>query len=517
MFDADTLVTRYVLDDSGYTKGATRVVSATQATSKAMDNAGKKAKAFQSDINKGFTQFYDKLKFGLDIASKFMGVMVGIGGAIIGASLIAARKAADFDALTKSLEAVEGSGKRAKQEMAALFDLAKGPGLAPLEAIQGFVGLRQAGISEDFAREIIAQAGNANAIAGGGRAELDQVLRAFKQIATKPFLQGDELLQLMEGGIPATKMVADIFGTADTEALKKAGVDSTMILEGLVLAMQKMPRAASSAKNELENFETSMEMAMTGFGTGVLASVIGTVSEATKVLEDFGQAGIFKNLGEIIGNDIMSVLGVLDTGNLRGNMIELGAGLVTVSAATRNFFMQLGDVVEFLINLLPPLARWGIEKLGDREGMLNPQAEGDRFRKESYARMRQFDQGKDARAKEAAQKSAEAAARLGESQADFDKRLAEAKAKLGDPNKKQVDHLKNIEANTRKLVEMQNMILGGGAVTSAAFNAVNLNRSTGGGSDIKQAAMEFADKIESAWAKKLEGLARHQHLNPRAV
>ncbi len=318
----EVLITKYEGDASSFVRETERTIGSSKKLARQLDLTDEKLKRRQSRISnvrqgRFFEGLRNKTKATLNrvegpgiqdfsnLGKAVIGSLVGVATAASVAGVNAMRQAADFDALVKSLETVEGQGDRTKTVLKELRELAKLPGIELNDTIQSFVNLRRSNLGGDFAKSLIRELGNANATGGGGQAEFSQAMRAITQIANKPFLQGDELIQLMEAGIPAYQLIKDIFGTTDTEELKRQGIDSRKVLEGLVQAMSKMPRVANSAKNDFENLAAAVSQASISAGAALNRAFLPKIREATAALDAMSESGAitraFEDIAEMLG------------------------------------------------------------------------------------------------------------------------------------------------------------------------------------------------------------------------
>lgn len=509
MFTADTLVTRYVLDDSAHHSGANRVVRDTQ-------RVGMAQRQWTSDANAGFTRFGRTLAMGVTAGAAFTASIVAVGAAIIGAGLAAAHKAAEFEALENSLAAVTGNAKLARKELGELRDIAKAPGIDIEGAVKAFTGLRFSNLDSDFAKELIRQSGNANAIAGGGREQFESILRAIKQIASNEFLMGDELMQLAEAGVPAKAWIKEMFGTADTERLKKAGIESRQVLEALVLKMSELPRASGGAKNAIENMTIAMQQAEVEFGKGILGGILGSVEDAAKGLEAFIDAGVFKMLGETIADHISSALSLFNADSLQDAMVSLLGITVTVSAATRNFILNLQDLFS-LMKFFSPLPHL-LPALGGGAS-LSPTAEGERAMDVARGSLEveAMRREKDRKEREAAEKERQEklAAARDQTRAGLDAAKDALAGGEDDKKKEQVKHLRDIADNTKKIADLQQSVFGGselGKMGNPAREMAQIRKGggsrgrSGGGDEIDQ----IGDLLRQALARMSATAAKAQ-------
>lgn len=163
------------------------------------------------------------------------------------------RAAGDLESLENALKSQLGSAEAAKKELELLRQEALKPGLGFEQAVKGSVSLQAVGFSADFARKTLAEFGNALAIAGKGKAELDGVALALTQISAKGIVSAEEINQIAERLPQIRTLMKQAFGTASTEELQKLGITAQQFTEGIVKEMEKLPRATGGIKNSIEN------------------------------------------------------------------------------------------------------------------------------------------------------------------------------------------------------------------------------------------------------------------------
>lgn len=322
----DTLITEYKANTTDYQKGVDQSIMGTQ-------------------------KFSSAVSMGIGTLKKFATAVIAVGGALATFSVMASQKAADFDAMIKSLEAVVGGAEDAKKALEELREIAAMPGLGLEEAIRGYTSLRRAGLDDELAMRTIRSAGNANALASGGRAELEQILRGISQIALKPNLSGEELMQLNEAGIPASKIISEMFGTADGGELKKLGVTSKEALEALVEGMEGFPKASGSAKNSIENLGMAVDMAVVAIGTAINSSAGFGIDNIATAIENVTAEGLFTIVGEKLIDLFSTVFPVLGSSTLEdteGALAEMMFAVIDVTEALRNLALNIADIWNFI-------------------------------------------------------------------------------------------------------------------------------------------------------------------------
>jgi len=349
-FTVDELITKYTLHDH-YSAPAARVVTSTNAVAAAQTRAGTAMAGATAASSVLSVAMMGIAASALIAATAFLKV----NEAFVSNAIPLMQVAAEWEALGAALKAVEGSAAAAGREMRVLREIAKGPGLGFREAIQGYVQLRAGGIGSQLSESLLREFGNQIALRGGGKAELDRVMRAAMQMAVKPFLQGEELLQLTEAGIPGHRLVQKAFGTSDTEELKRRGISSTQVLEALVAEMAKSERVAGSAKNTFENLSDALDYAKASAGAALNQAFMPTIAAFGEMIDLANDAGIITTVFQSLANSF-------DYFNLAGThaeeiMLALGAALMTVGDVVSVAAAAFGALIDALL----PIARSGIE------------------------------------------------------------------------------------------------------------------------------------------------------------
>ena len=421
----DVLETQFKLDASQYKREAGMVTS------------------FNDTLGRDF----NKLNGVMD-AMRLAGVAAGVALAGIGIAAAGAfaafKQYAAFESLENSLVAVEGSAKKAKQALEDLKRIARQPGIGMEEATRGYTAMRLQGADGDFTKRAIAAAGNANALAGGDVQKFQQIMRAFGQILSKPYLQGDELLQLSEAGLPAHRMIQEKFGTADGGELKKMNVTSGMALEALVEAMERMPKAAGGAQNLLDNITDSLKFAMVGLGAGLASGVGNPLESILKTLDQLNSNKYFESLGANIGRIFEAVAGGEGEG-----LMKFANTLEVLSMAIADAMPDIMFWLKALLVATGPIGIAALEKLKELEaerGLAKAQQENaDNFRT----------------IQEAQDKAKEAA----------EKQKTEEQKVTEDPA---TQFLRKIESNTAQALEIQKAAFGGGELARIGVTATEI-------------------------------------------
>lgn len=469
----DTLVTEYRMKNQQYLQGASQVTQATQKTAKSTNMAQSVISGMGGNLSKLGT-------VATAVGATITAVAVGV--AAFGKS--AFEQYAAFDSLVKALESVEGSAEKAKLAIADLKQIAKAPGIGFEEAVRAYTGLRNARVGGGLAESLIAGIGNANARSGGSVETFGRAMLAIQQIAMKQYLQGEELLQLMEAGIPVQGLMQDRFGTTDTEQLKKQGVTSAMVLAALSEELAKLPKAAGGAQNTLDNLADSIKFAFINAGSG-LASVQGPLDKFAESISTLTDANVWADAISAF----TSAIGVIpsSTDEATDGLLRMAAGLVGFGTFLANFVEGLKM---FLAASLGPLGQLIKSQLGgnsDFSGFLKDAfgvTAAEQFYNDKRAEIDRLRTQKTVT--ETATKKDMSAGGLPKTQ-DPQEIVARNTSKLVDLQQKQLD--------------FQTALIGGGQVGQQAFSGLEVAKASGGMSPVHRAAMKFADELNDIMGK----------------
>lgn len=464
-------------------------------------------------------------------AKVFIGTLAALDAGILAAGYSMARKASDFEALEISLNAVEGSAKRAKASLAELRDIAKGPGLGVQSAIETYSGLRRGGIDHDLAMSITKEIGNAIAYTGGGRDELSRIGIALSQIAVSPTLRGQDVMQLAQARLPVYQALKNQFGTADTEKLQEMGISSAAALKALRDEFAKLPRVTGGAKNSFENLSDAIEYAEVQIGKGINEGIMPMINDFTDQIGKLNEDGSLKDFGvdlaEVFTSIFDSVLG--EGATAREQFDTIMQTILTISYASRNFIMNFEEIWNFLVKMSP------LANLLSRTKALG-QSPAD----EAAASMEGINNMREMRARQKMHGRIVVDPNTGVSKRqievspgvwmDEDKlsavnkkdaidywrhvQNADPKAVLGnDPAKTLLPTLKDIRDNTKPIQRFMDAIIGGGFATKAGASEHNLAGMSGAGGSNRHIRM-IIDGLQGLQGEMAANMGRG--VNPKS-
>lgn len=309
-----------------------------------------------------------------------------------GATIMGVQAALAYDSQVRGLALYQRNAEELTAQLARLKEMAKLPGLGLQEIRMGVLNLEATGFTAQMAEESIKQFGNALALAGRGKAELQGVILALSQISSKGKLAAQEVNQLAER-VPQIRMILkSSFGTGDTEVIQKMGLTADQAIKKIIDELSKLKRASGGAVNDFDNLKDAIDFALMPVGRGLLDMFSATSNEigsAVGKLQEFNTA-----LGEVLSS-------VGRSGNLSAMFKSINNSLAGGGGMRENLAVILGLVTGFFTEL-PKLF----------SNMINGISDGVQGLKLSAALMMAdnpfsnvFDPGKHARELETAQKA----------------------------------------------------------------------------------------------------------------
>ena len=202
-----------------------------------------------------------------------------------------------YDSQVRGLAAYSKSAGELTAQLARLKEIAKLPGLGLGEVRQGVLSMEAAGLSAGQAESVLQNFGNALALVGKGKADLQGVTLAITQIATKGKLMGQELNQLAERTPQVRQALIRAFGTADTEEIQKLGIDGKTAIMMISNELSKLPKMSTSALTTIENLQDALTEAFRPIGTGLLDIFRSSEGGMMRIIDMVAEAG--RQIGEV--------------------------------------------------------------------------------------------------------------------------------------------------------------------------------------------------------------------------
>lgn len=233
------------------------------------------------------------------------------------------------------------------------------------QVVDSYQKLLVAGFQETEIPIVLKGVGDLAAIKGFSQETIDRVTLAFGQIKAKGKLQGEEIMQLAEAGVPLGKVyetLAQIYGK-NTDAIRKMqeagkiGADAGIFAVLKVLrddigggklgsVMDKTSKSLGGLVSTLRSrpFEYLQELEDTG-GFDSLKSSIDALNRALDPASEKGQKllGIVKDFG---GGLLERIFGEMNEGAVSGLMDRLIFGMEALETATFGFVDGLSMALE---------------------------------------------------------------------------------------------------------------------------------------------------------------------------
>jgi tape measure domain-containing protein len=224
-----------------------------------------------ADVGGMINQFAGKVGLATTGAGLAADAIIGVAGAIYTAGKAAVDAAVKFDSNIRALAIYSKNSIELANQMERLKEIAKAPGLGLPELMLGVARLRGAGLSAQQAESAMKQFGNAVALAGGGKEQLDGIAVALMQIASKGKVSAEEIGQIAERAPQIRQAMQAAFGTADPEQLQKMGISVDEFFNKINTAMANLPRASGGMQNMIDNLKDSMNEVLVIVGAGFQA------------------------------------------------------------------------------------------------------------------------------------------------------------------------------------------------------------------------------------------------------
>jgi len=213
------------------------------------------------------------------------------------ASVTGVQAAMAYDSQVRGLAAYAKNAQELQAQLARLQEIAKLPGLGLTEVRAGVLNLEAAGLNAQTAERALMAFGNALALVGKGKSELDGVILALGQIASKGSISAEEINQIAERVPQIRQVLVSAFGTASTEAIQKMGLSADVAIGKIIAGLEQLPKATTSALTTFENLQDALEQAFLPIGRGIL-DIFGSAESGTMRLIDM-IANIGKQIGEV--------------------------------------------------------------------------------------------------------------------------------------------------------------------------------------------------------------------------
>lgn len=287
---------------------------------------GADATAFQKAVD-GLSQMMRRASSGLQQA---------IGG--IGLGLLMKQSldtVVSMDRLRRGMSTLEGSAEGAEARLADLRETAKLPGVDFEQAVKADIKLRAVGVSADISKQAIIQFGNALSLAGGTASDLDGVILALTQIISKGKVSAEEINQIAERVPQVRRVMQNVFGTSDTDALQKMKMTAEEFVTSLIGGFSELDRATAGLDEQMSDINTSIKTATDAMMSGFIGESIGGMSELSSVVQD--NIELLRDLGGVLGD-----LARTGVNTFRG-ITDSASGVAAAIGLAASGDMSIGD------------------------------------------------------------------------------------------------------------------------------------------------------------------------------
>lgn len=295
-------------------------------------------------------------------------VTVGIAKMVAAGTVGLFQLGAKFDGLNRGLIAVTGGQAQATARMRELRAVAALPGLNLEGSIRNDTRLLAAQLNPRLALRTQAAFGNAVATVGGGPEELQGVVLAISQIASKGKVFAEEINQINERVPQIRKAMKDAFGTSNTEELGKMGIGAEEFLSKVVTQLEKLPRVTGGATNALENLKDSATIGLLPLASSIargFEAIVPTITRIGSSLEP-----VVVSMGRVVdatarsgalAQSIERAFGGVSKSLKELNGDTLTGGLVTAAsyllATFANLPLIISQSVAMVKDLVAPIVR----------------------------------------------------------------------------------------------------------------------------------------------------------------
>lgn len=269
------------------------------------------------------------------------------------ATVTGVQAAMAYDSQVRGLAAYAKNAQELQDQLGRLQEIAKLPGLGLKEVRAGVLQLEAAGLNAQTAERALMAFGNALALVGKGKSELDGVILALGQIASKGSISAEEINQIAERVPQIRQVLVSAFGTASTEAIQKMGIGADQAIKRIIAGLEQLPKATTSALTTFENLQDALEQAFIPIGRGILDIFSSAEGGTMRLIDRIAEMG--RQIGEVFSaigksgviqdflNRVISAFG--PGGNFQQAMINVAANLLAFFAQLPRILQELGPAI----------------------------------------------------------------------------------------------------------------------------------------------------------------------------
>ncbi len=234
---------------------------------------------------------------------------------------------AQFEKMGKQLEALTGSSENAERAMQWIEDFVQTTPFQLDGVTKGFTRLKAFGLDPmDGTYQAIA---DQTAALGGSQEEMEGIVLALGQAFAKQKLQGEEILQLIERGVPVWELLAESTGktNAELQDMSSNGELGREAIRGLIAEMGRVNSGAAAAQMDTFN--------------GQLSNL---QDQWMQVQRTIAEAGFLDYLTDEIGDLNETLSEMAESGELAERAEAISDALIDAADATKDFVLVLYDL-----------------------------------------------------------------------------------------------------------------------------------------------------------------------------
>lgn len=233
---------------------------------------------------------------------------------------------AEFESLSITLESLMGNAQGGEQALSWIKEFAKDTPLQLQGVTDGFIKLKAFGLDPmDGTYQSLV---DANAKLGGDQEKLNGIILATGQAWAKGKLQGEEILQLVERGIPVWDKLAKVTGKSNSE-LQDMSANGELTRDVIKKLVDELGRdAMGSASKQMKTFN------------GLASNAKDQWSQFLDLIADSGTLDYFK---QILQDILDEVDRMKETGELQQLARDISDGIVAIASAVKSLIVTLYD------------------------------------------------------------------------------------------------------------------------------------------------------------------------------
>lgn len=241
-------------------------------------------------------------------------VTIGAGAAAVALFKLGAASlevGSNFQVLETQMASVTGSQEAAAEAMDFVRTMVAETPFQLEKMTSTYVQLKSMGL--DPTTGSLQAVADMTSMLGGKTQKLDTIVGALGKANAKGKLQQEELTQMMIAGVPAARLLADMYGSTEGKIFDMAskGKLGRDVIQNLIIAIQNYAGGSSQAMMETytgkwSNLQDEMSKALNTIAeSGLLDAATEGIAKVIAELEGLTESGILEDLGRNMGEWLM--------------------------------------------------------------------------------------------------------------------------------------------------------------------------------------------------------------------